>query len=135
MATCPLAHDARRNGDRQAHVESWRVAPVEWHRVEQLEDRDLQHDREAEELVDSDITTPSLDLTRIRSSSTRRYGVPPKPSTLEVREVAADLRIGKNQAYELVKSGALRSVKIGRTIRVPVEALSELKAGERAQSA
>lgn len=61
--------------------------------------------------------------------------MPPKPSTLEVREVAADLRIGKNQAYELVKSGALRSVKIGRTIRVPVEALSELKAGERAQSA
>jgi excisionase family DNA binding protein len=54
---------------------------------------------------------------------------------LKVREVGAQLRIGRNQAYELVRSGALRSVRIGRAIRVPVEALEEYKAGGRAQSA
>jgi excisionase family DNA binding protein len=54
---------------------------------------------------------------------------------LKVREVGAKLRIGRNQAYELVRSGALRSVRIGRAIRVPVEALEEYKAGGRAQSA
>ena len=52
--------------------------------------------------------------------------------TLKVREVAAILRCGKNQAYELVRSGAIRSVRIGRAIRVPVEALEEFKAGQEA---
>jgi len=48
---------------------------------------------------------------------------------LKVREVAAILRCGKNQAYELIRSGAIRSVRIGTAIRVPVEAMEEYKAG------
>ena len=57
------------------------------------------------------------------------------PSTLKVAEVQADLRIGRNQVYELLRSGQLRSVRIGRAIRVPAEALAEFKAGTRARPA
>jgi excisionase family DNA binding protein len=52
-------------------------------------------------------------------------------SVLKVKEVAGELRIGINQAYELVRSGQLRSVKIGRAVRVTREALQEFKAGGR----
>lgn len=48
---------------------------------------------------------------------------------LKVREVAVILRCGKNQAYELIRSGAIRSVRIGTAIRVPIEAMEEYKAG------
>lgn len=54
--------------------------------------------------------------------------------TLKVREVAAILRCGKNQAYELIRDGRLRSVRIGRAIRVPREALEDFKAGDRAEA-
>jgi excisionase family DNA binding protein len=56
------------------------------------------------------------------------------PEMLKVREVAAILRCGKNQAYELVRSGAIRSVRIGTAIRVPREAMEEYKAGARGGS-
>ena len=52
--------------------------------------------------------------------------------TLKVREVAAILRCGRNQAYELIRDGQLRSVRIGRAIRVTREALDEFKAGREA---
>jgi excisionase family DNA binding protein len=38
---------------------------------------------------------------------------------LTVPELAAMLRIGRNSAYELVRSGAIRSIVIGRQIRIP----------------
>jgi excisionase family DNA binding protein len=52
------------------------------------------------------------------------------PEFLTVAEVAAYLRIGKGLIYEMVRSGELRSVRMGRLVRVPREALSEM-AGER----
>jgi excisionase family DNA binding protein len=54
-----------------------------------------------------------------------------EPATLKPKEVAAELRCGKNQAYELIRRGELRSVRIGRAIRVTREALDEFKAGHR----
>ena len=33
------------------------------------------------------------------------------------------LDIGRNSAYELVRSGAIRSVKIGRQLRIPKQAI------------
>jgi excisionase family DNA binding protein len=56
------------------------------------------------------------------------------PETLKVREVAAILRCGRNQAYELIQRGEIRSVRIGRAIRVTREALDEFKAGREAAS-
>jgi len=37
---------------------------------------------------------------------------------LTISEIAEALKIGRNNAYELVRSGAIRSVKIGRQYRV-----------------
>lgn len=53
-----------------------------------------------------------------------------EPGVLKVREVAQELRCGINQAYELVRSGELRSVRIGRAVRVTREALEAFKAGK-----
>jgi excisionase family DNA binding protein len=58
-----------------------------------------------------------------------------EPETFKVKEVAAILRCGRNQAYELVKSGEIRAVRIGRSIRVTREALEEFKEGRGARTA
>jgi excisionase family DNA binding protein len=45
------------------------------------------------------------------------------PELLTVRETADFTRIGIRQAYELVRSGELPSVRLGRSIRIPKRAL------------
>ena len=50
------------------------------------------------------------------------------PEVLTVREVAAILRVGRNQLYEAVARGELPAVRIGRTIRIPTTALKKLLA-------
>ena len=47
------------------------------------------------------------------------------PLTLTVNELAEVLRIGRNNAYNLVRSKKLRSIRVGRKIRIPREALQE----------
>ena len=47
------------------------------------------------------------------------------PLVMTVPEMAEILQIGRNAAYELVKSGAIRSIRIGKTIRIPKAALEE----------
>ena len=44
---------------------------------------------------------------------------------LTMEEAAAALSIGRTKAYQLVKEGSLRAVKVGRLRRVPVDALWE----------
>ena len=39
------------------------------------------------------------------------------------------LDIGRNTAYELVRSGKIRSIKVGRQIRVPRDAVVEFLSG------
>jgi excisionase family DNA binding protein len=51
---------------------------------------------------------------------------------LKVKEVAGELRVGINQAYELIQRGEIRSVRIGRAVRVTREALDDFKAGREA---
>ena len=41
------------------------------------------------------------------------------PMTLRVEELMPILGIGRNTAYELVRSGKLRSIRVGRQIRIP----------------
>lgn len=41
------------------------------------------------------------------------------PLTLRVEELMPILGIGRNMAYELVHSGQIKSVHIGRNIRIP----------------
>ena len=47
------------------------------------------------------------------------------PATLRVEDLMPILGIGRNTAYELIRSGQIRSVRIGRQIRIPREALLE----------
>ena len=48
------------------------------------------------------------------------------PVMLTVKEVAAILRVGRNQLYQAIARGELRAVRIGRTIRIPKTALLDL---------
>jgi excisionase family DNA binding protein len=48
------------------------------------------------------------------------------PEMLTVKEVAAILRVGRNQLYGAVARGEVRAVRIGRTIRIPKTALLDL---------
>ena len=41
------------------------------------------------------------------------------PVTLRVEELMPILGIGRNSAYELVRGGSLRSIRVGRQIRIP----------------
>jgi excisionase family DNA binding protein len=45
------------------------------------------------------------------------------PDILNVRQLAEALKIGRNNAYELVRSGKIKSVVIGRQIRIPKDSV------------
>jgi len=47
------------------------------------------------------------------------------PMVLGVIDLADTLAIGRNKAYELVNSGAIKSIKIGQHYRIPREAFIE----------
>lgn len=48
---------------------------------------------------------------------------------LRVPEVAAHLDCGRPAVYDLIHRGELRSIRVGRLIRVPESALAEFLAG------
>ncbi len=45
------------------------------------------------------------------------------PLTLRVEDLMPILGIGRNTAYELIRSKQIRCVKIGRQLRIPKQAL------------
>ena len=45
------------------------------------------------------------------------------PLTLRVEELMPILGIGRNTAYELIRSSQIRSIRIGRQLRVPKDAV------------
>lgn len=45
------------------------------------------------------------------------------PLTLRVEDLMSILGIGRNTAYELVRSGQIRSIRVGRQLRVPKDAV------------
>lgn len=47
------------------------------------------------------------------------------PLLLRVEDLMPLLSIGRNTAYNLVRSGEIRSIRIGRNYRIPREALTE----------
>ncbi len=58
-------------------------------------------------------------------------GAMPERRALRVREAIAAYRIGKTKLYELMKSGDLRTVKIGGSRLIPVQELESLLASSR----
>jgi excisionase family DNA binding protein len=51
------------------------------------------------------------------------------PAVYTVREIARLLRIGRNQAYAMVREGTLASFRSGTAIRVPRAAVERLLEG------
>ena len=47
------------------------------------------------------------------------------PLVLTISDLSKILDVGKNTAYDLVRSGAIKSVRVGRQIRVPKSAFLE----------
>ena len=47
------------------------------------------------------------------------------PLTLRVEDLMPILVIGRNTAYELVRSGKIRSIRIGRQLRIPKDAIQD----------
>lgn len=54
------------------------------------------------------------------------------PLVLRVEDLMPILSIGRNTAYELVRSGQIRSIKVGVQFRIPREAVAEFIAGSAA---
>ena len=52
------------------------------------------------------------------------------PLVLRVEDLMPVLDIGRNTAYELIRCGQIRSIKVGRQIRVPKEAVAEFLLGQ-----
>lgn len=52
------------------------------------------------------------------------------PLTLRVEDLIPILGIGRNTAYALVRSGKIRSICIGRQLRIPKGALMEYLASD-----
>jgi excisionase family DNA binding protein len=66
-------------------------------------------------------STASLDLAGSPVSTLATL-----PEVLTAREAAAILRVGRNQLYQAIARGELGAVRIGRSIRIPKQALLEL---------
>ena len=69
-------------------------------------------------------TSPATPLDLARSIS----ALAALPEVLTAREAAAILRIGRNQLYQAIARGQLDAVRIGRSIRIPKQALLDLLA-------
>lgn len=55
-----------------------------------------------------------------------------EPLTVTVSEAAVALGISRTTAYECVRTGELRAVRLGRRLVVPRDAITELLAGASA---
>lgn len=51
------------------------------------------------------------------------------PDVISVSDLAKVLGVGKNSAYELVNTGKLKSVRVGRQIRISKAALLQFLEG------
>jgi excisionase family DNA binding protein len=58
-----------------------------------------------------------------------------QPDTLTVEEVAARLRIGRNQAYEAVREKIIPAIRVGERWLIPRAAFERLMRGETLDAA
>lgn len=80
-------------------------------------------ERESEENMQNIKTSYPL-YNEVEHNFKERNSLDDYPMILRVEDVQEILGIGRSSSYTLVKSGTLRSVRIGRAIRIPK---SELK--------
>jgi excisionase family DNA binding protein len=65
-----------------------------------------------------------------RTFTTSSTGDHALPAVLTVEEAGEFLRIGRSAAYSAVRSGTIPAIRVGKTIRVPRQALERMLAGE-----
>ena len=58
-------------------------------------------------------------------------GMGAESKVMSVAEAALELHCSKNLLYELVRSGRVRSVRLGRKIIIPRSVIAELLAGDQ----
>lgn len=85
-------------------------------------------------------STPSVTATKrvvnVRVSMPRIAKVQPRrlnelPAVCSICELAAYLRVGKNTAYELIQTGQIPAVRVGRQFRIRREAVLEFLSGKK----
>ncbi|ADY26627.1 DNA binding domain protein, excisionase family [Deinococcus proteolyticus MRP] len=74
------------------------------------------------ELSPSDTTLPHLTEAQSGKQDQRR--------TRRPEEVSRILGIGRNTVYELIRTGQLRSISVGRKILIPLTAIDDFLAGD-----
>jgi len=47
----------------------------------------------------------------------------PRPTLLTVEDLEAELQLGRTRTYELVRSGQIPVIRIGRVVRIPRQGL------------
>jgi excisionase family DNA binding protein len=84
-------------------------------------------DRRGVPLIGADATSVgagSVDAGHHVGTPNPRDVPPSGPLLLTVRDVEALLQLGRTRTYELIRSGAIPSIRIGRAVRVPSMELS-----------
>jgi excisionase family DNA binding protein len=81
-----------------------------------------------------DRTTVQVVQTVDNAGSPLLAALPANRLAFRVSEVQEILGIGRNLAYDLIKSGKLGSVRVGKVLLVPRHALEVFLAGEQATS-
>ena len=59
------------------------------------------------------------------------YSFDDLPLSLNVDDLMAVLHIGRNTAYELIRSNQIFSIRVGKQLRVPKEAVIEYLRGKK----
>ena len=67
--------------------------------------------------------TGHAEAPHVASDNEQASPVPHKPMLLTVRDVEAELQLGRTRTYELVRSGAIPVLRVGRAVRIPHDAL------------
>ena len=71
--------------------------------------------------------TPTTPAPLRESATTPTVGIAPAsmrtPMLLTVRDVEAELQLGRTRTYELLRSGSIPVIRVGRALRVPRDAL------------
>jgi len=71
--------------------------------------------------------TPPTPAPLFESATTTPVDIPPAstraPMLLTVRDLEAELQLGRTRTYELLRSGSIPVIRVGRALRVPRDAL------------
>lgn len=80
------------------------------------------------------MTNHQITAARLRAPMDERRPTEPPAILLTIRQAAEMLAIGRTTAYELIAAGHLEVVHIGRSVRVPVDAVEVLVARLRREA-